>query len=123
VRGNLGSLRAVHDTQIDKDGRGKRKNDGKPYLQGCDAGGKQLDPGHCWSPTELNEGQLAPKSLKKISQGCRGYANFTKGFSHPRARRPGMYLASSRHRGRLRGAGELCRLAIKRLECGQWAAA
>jgi hypothetical protein len=99
VRGNLRSLRAVHDTQIDKDGRGKRKNDGKPYLQGCDAGGKQLDPGHCWSPTELNEGQLAPKSLKKISQGCRGYANFTKGFSHTRGPQAGHVLgqfASSR---------------------------
>jgi hypothetical protein len=73
VVANLGSLCAIHDAQIEKYGRGKRKNDGKPYLQGCDAGGKALDPGHCWSTTELNEGQLATKSLKKISQG-RGYA-------------------------------------------------
>jgi hypothetical protein len=51
VRGN-GSLCAVHDTQIDKDGRGKRKNDGKPYLKGCEAGGKLLDSGHWWSTTD-----------------------------------------------------------------------
>jgi hypothetical protein len=65
VGSDLRCLCAVYDTQIEKNGRGKHKNDGKPYLQGCDAGGKQLDPGHCWSATELNGGELAPKNLKK----------------------------------------------------------
>jgi hypothetical protein len=51
VRGNLRCLGVVDDAQIEKDGRGKRKNDDKPYLQGCDAG-KPLDPGHGWSTTE-----------------------------------------------------------------------
>jgi len=68
VRGNLSSLSAVHDAQIEKGGRGQRKNDGKPYLQGCDAGDKPLDPGHCWSTTGLNDGQLAPKNLKNFSE-------------------------------------------------------
>jgi hypothetical protein len=76
VRGNLGSLCAVHHTQIDKDGRGKRKNDGKPYLQGCDAGGKQLDPGHYCSPAELNEASLRRKVLKKSLRAAAARSDF-----------------------------------------------
>ena len=46
---NLRCLCAHHDSQIKETSSGKRKNNGKPYLVGCDATGKPLDPGHWWN--------------------------------------------------------------------------
>lgn len=46
---NMRSLCAHHDSQIKENTNGKRNNDGKPCLRGCDATGKPLDPKHWWN--------------------------------------------------------------------------
>jgi HNH endonuclease len=61
---NLRSLCAHHDSQIKENTDGKRKNNGKPYLRGCDATGKPLDPEHWWNASTKRDGNLRPKTLK-----------------------------------------------------------
>ncbi|MGC1866961.1 MAG: HNH endonuclease signature motif containing protein [Pseudolabrys sp.] len=46
---NLRCLCAHHDSQIKENSSGKRKNNGKPYLVGCDGNGRPLDPEHWWN--------------------------------------------------------------------------
>jgi hypothetical protein len=103
VGGDLRCLCAVHDTQVEKDGRGKRTNDGKPYLQGCDlqASSLTLATGQAH---RLNEGQLAPKNLKKSLNGCRGYDDLknkilaTQAFASRRHRLPAHRLEARARR-------------------------
>jgi 5-methylcytosine-specific restriction protein A len=56
VLSNVRCLCAVHDAQIKEDSCGKRKNNGKPYVQGCDATGKPLDPDHWWNLRTAKQG-------------------------------------------------------------------
>ena len=44
----LRSLCAMHDPQVKEDSSGKGKNNGKPYLRGCDGTGKPPDYSDHW---------------------------------------------------------------------------
>src|SRR5689334_1117391 len=44
----LRSLCRDHDNQVKEDGRGRRKNEGRLHLRGCDEHGMPLDRGHWW---------------------------------------------------------------------------
>jgi 5-methylcytosine-specific restriction endonuclease McrA len=46
---NLRCLCAAHDNQINEDGSGNRRSDGKTYVLGCGASGRPLDPCHWWN--------------------------------------------------------------------------
>jgi 5-methylcytosine-specific restriction enzyme A len=46
---NLRSLCDMHDRQLKERPGGKRGNRGTPYIKGCDARGRPLDPNHPWN--------------------------------------------------------------------------
>jgi 5-methylcytosine-specific restriction endonuclease McrA len=51
---NLRSVCLSHDAQVKETAKGKRRNDGKPFVQGCDASGSPLDPTHPWHPRQAH---------------------------------------------------------------------
>jgi hypothetical protein len=63
---NLRCLCAHHDSQIKENSSGKRKNNGKPYLVGCDGNGRPLDPEHWWNRRKATQ-KPTRKKLKNLS--------------------------------------------------------
>ena len=48
VLANVRTLCGYHDAQIKERWNGKRRQDGKLIVKGCDATGRPLDPSHPW---------------------------------------------------------------------------